>query len=308
MRVALATGTAVGLFAATMSSAGARPGISSGVIAFQNFNRISYDIYAVRPDGGGLRDLTRTAMVDEFEPTWSPDGKRIAFAAASAGDSTTQIFVMNRDGSGRHQLISSGIWQRSPAWSPDGRWIAFSRCELLAEGDCSSAQITVVGADGNGLRVVTKRASHWQVDGKPSWSPDGKHIVFTRTPSFGVNSVWVVGSDARGVRKIVDDDSPADHNPSWSRGGNLIAYATDAPGPEAIFIARADGSHRRKVIVDQIFDIGSQGGEITNPAFAAVGSRIAFTFHGEVWTMNTSGGSRRRVTRDGGDEADWTAS
>jgi dipeptidyl aminopeptidase/acylaminoacyl peptidase len=78
------------------------------------------DIYVVNGDGTGLRQLT-TGPAAEFDPSWSPDGRRIAYRVDS-GPAAADIFVMNADGSGQRR-IASGL---SPAWSPDGAMIAYA--------------------------------------------------------------------------------------------------------------------------------------------------------------------------------------
>jgi Tol biopolymer transport system component len=100
-------------------------------------------------DGSGLRRLTRNPAVDA-DPTWSPDGRRIAFESKRGGN--FDIYVMNADGSGQRRLTQSG---GDPAWSPDGRRIAFV-------GDSG---IYVMHADGSGLRSLTPNAG----DAFPGW-------------------------------------------------------------------------------------------------------------------------------------------
>ena len=307
-RVVLSLAAAAVALVAISSAAQAVPPGKPGLIAFDNFNvdGENYDIYVVNENGSGLRNMTRTPTQDESDPSWSPDGRRIAFATAEAGDSFTSIFVINSNGSGRRKLFRGGVWQRSPAWSPDGRRIAFSQCTDLVNGDCSHARIVVVGADGRGLRVVSRPSeTEWMVDEKPAWSPDGKSIAFTRTPSFAMNTIWTVGANGARQHKILDDQSAAEHSPSWSPDARLLAYATDYLGPDAIFVVRSDGRQRKRVVVQKPLSPEDAGGTAQNPAFAPSGSRIAVTFDGDIWTMNRSGGSRRRVTRDGGDNADW---
>ena len=292
----------VGLAAAAQAVPPGRPGL----IAFENFNGEDYDLYVVRASGGGLRNITRTPDSDEHEPSWSPDSRRIAFAAAEAGDLNTAIFVMNSNGTDRRKLVGGGYWQRSPAWSPDGQWIAFSQCTEFVDGDCSSARIVVVRPSGSGLRAVSRPSpTEWMVDGKPAWSPDGSSIAFTRTPSFAMNSVWVVSANGAGAHKVVDDGSEAEHSPSWSPDGELVVYATDFSGPDAIYVARPDGTRRRRIVFQKALSPEDPGGLATNPAFAPSGAKIVLTFNEDLYTMDASGRKRHRITRDGGDEADW---
>ena len=79
---------------------------------------------------------------------WSPDGQKVAFAAIVVLPDrlTSDIYVMNADGSGQRELTPDNAQENSPAWSPDGRRIAF-----LSSG------IRVVNADGSGLRRLTRK-------------------------------------------------------------------------------------------------------------------------------------------------------
>jgi WD40-like Beta Propeller Repeat len=117
------------------------------------------DIYVVNGDGTGLQQLT-TDPAQEFDPSWSPDGRQIAYRAQRP-PAASDIYVMNADGSGQ-QRIASGL---SPAWSPDGAWIAYSD-EL--------GTISLVRPDGSASRRVP---GTWQGE-YPSWSPDGSKLAF----------------------------------------------------------------------------------------------------------------------------------
>jgi len=116
---------------------------------------------------------TGTAGRDAF-PTWSPDGRRIAFATKSA-DGRWSVSTMATDGSNRRVLARGG----SPAWSPDGRLIAY-------RGRCG--RISLMTPDGR--RVLPAHAgrgacSEIGVAGAPVWSPDGRQIAMaTRSGTY----------------------------------------------------------------------------------------------------------------------------
>ena len=104
---------------------------------------------------------TLTTSGGDWDPAWSPDGTKIAFASDGAralnhGD----IFVVNSDGSGRTNLTNDPASDDLPAWSPDGTKIAF----VSTRGGAHS--IFVMNADGTGVTRLTNNAGY---DGEPAW-------------------------------------------------------------------------------------------------------------------------------------------
>ncbi len=82
------------------------------------------EIFLVDANGQQAKNLTNSRSENSY-PTWSPDGKQIAFA--SDRDGTVNLYVMNADGGNVRQLTKGGDGSRSPAWSPDGKKMAFGR-------------------------------------------------------------------------------------------------------------------------------------------------------------------------------------
>jgi len=124
------------------------------------------------------------------DPSWSPDGRRIAFARLNDHGG---IYVVNADLSGLRRLArtSSGSYA-APAWSPDGGKIAFG-----FDRDDNS-EVFVMKADGSGLRNLTRNPAS---DADPSWSLDGRKLAFV-SDRDGDLDVYVMNADGGGQRRL----------------------------------------------------------------------------------------------------------
>ncbi|WP_230972012.1 hypothetical protein [Burkholderia pseudomultivorans] len=162
------------------------------------------NLYRVRVDGTGLQRLTDHIAVDDAAVYSPTDPDVIAFVSSRRGDAgfgTTNIWTLNiRTGALRN--VTGAIRfdpdkphsYFRPSWSPDGKWLALSsdigtdwRGHNLPVGweRTQESSIYIIHPDGSGWRKVAGAPGF--ADGSPSWSPDGKHIVFYETP---VESTW----------------------------------------------------------------------------------------------------------------------
>jgi Tol biopolymer transport system component len=139
--------------------------------------RIAYEdggtIYSVNPDGSG-----RAALARGSEPTWSPDGSRIAFQRDDSSGAA-QVWTMDANGGDQREVTEGS----EPAWSPDGERLAYVGPHSAIGRD--SGAIWVVDGDGGNPTVVAAppcSGEHcfdlapWY--GSPAWSPDGREIAF----------------------------------------------------------------------------------------------------------------------------------
>lgn len=178
-------------------------------IAFVSRREGSLDIFAMRSDGTGTKRLTSTKEADSH-PSWSADGRRIAFARDA------DIYVMAPDGSDARRISDAEADEAEPAWSPDGDLIAYTR----REPGTTAWEIWVMEPDGSGQRQVTKQAAR---AGSPAWSPDGKRIVFSSNAEGDVYELFTIAPDGKGLRSVTPTSGDM-FEPAWSPDGSKIAY------------------------------------------------------------------------------------
>jgi Tol biopolymer transport system component len=112
----------------------------------------------------------RLYMRNGWTPSWSPDGKKLAFTVEHPRGRWT-VHTANADGTNDVRLTSPHIDSGSPAWSPDGKLIAFEQFTGVA----GRQQVFLMNADGSAIRQLTTDTA-WSCT-HPTWSPDGGRLV-----------------------------------------------------------------------------------------------------------------------------------
>jgi Tol biopolymer transport system component len=166
----------------------------------------------INADGSNRRTLTNAPGLD-IDPTWSPDGSKIAFL--STRDGNGEIYVMDADGSNEFNLSNNTAEDQHPAWSPDSSQIAF------ASARDGNWEIYVMDSDGsNPVRLTNDPADDRHV----LWSPDGLYIAFVsqRDPSDpaqmerGQNEyLYVINADGSNQIRLTDELG-IPRKPAWS--------------------------------------------------------------------------------------------
>ena len=229
----------------------------TGRIAFSMGGQTHEDIYVVNADGGGLFRLTDDPAAD-FDPSWSPDGRRIAYRHED--ERSGQIYVMNADGSGQQNLTRRRGLDYSPAWSPDGKRIAFGSVRN------GRATIWVMRTDGSRRKQLSRVYSEY-----PAWPPDGKKIAFDHISGSDWD-IWVMNADGSGARPLIAT-AASEQGPAWSQEGKTIAYESDRGSSSSaprIWLAGADGK-RRHLLTGQLGERPVwSGGDVLFTAFEIV--------------------------------------
>jgi Tol biopolymer transport system component len=287
---------------------------SAGQIVF-TVNREGWgEIWVMDEDGGRRRRLTKPAPRDtnasgNTTPRWAPSGREIVFVgtgeAKDEAADAQELYVMDADGTDVRQLTSNDDMDFGPSWSPDGKHIVFVRIRNFGEEDPESF-LYVTRADGSDVRLLYKPQTNRPTFlGEPSWSPDGRRIVFTRITyePEPVVALYLIGADGTGVLKFADKAGSA----QWSPDGASVAYVSDRDrfgrtcfhdchASTEIYVSRADGTNARRLTVSEADD-GS-------PTWSPDGKKIAFVsdqsdrqgHENEIYVIDAEGGEPRRIT------------
>lgn len=221
----------------------------------------NFEIWTMLADGTKQAQLTHLKGRALF-PDFSPNGKLVAFGGVEGTDPRTQVYVVDAT-AGDHLVAlttckdaAASCSNDYPAWSPDGKSIVFIHTDDYNGETPVNSQVWVMDADGGNQRAITTGAT--PKDQVPSWSPDGKFIVF----SSGVldsEGIWVMAADGSGVSQLSgclpSEPTPCaagdDFGPVWSPDGTLIAFlrafgavgANDRP----VYVMNADGTDQRRL-------------------------------------------------------------
>lgn len=174
------------------------------------------EIYVMNLDGSEQTALTDNPADNEV-PTWSADGRQLAFYSFREGNA--EIYSMNADGSQVRNLTFNPGNEFDPAWSPNGAQIAFT-----SDRD-GNREIYVMGSDGLGQVNLTQNSS---TDISATWSPDSTRIAFA-SDRDGNWEVYVMNADGSNLFRVTD--SPTfDGQPNWSRDGQWLLFVSDRDG------------------------------------------------------------------------------
>jgi TolB protein len=183
----------------------------SGILYAQGTGHGTDLIFASLEDSSESRRITAGRGTDNTSPSYSPDGRQIAFISGKSGQ--PQVYIMDADGSNVQLLTPYTVGKRSyrasPDWSPDGRAIAY-------EQQSGNFQIWMIDLRDRTPKQLTSEGENED----PSWAPDGRHIVFSSTRS-GDKQLWVLDTETGRSRQL-----------THSRGARLAAWSPILANPE----------------------------------------------------------------------------
>ena len=160
-----------------------------------------------------------------------------------------------------------------------------------------NGDVYVVHPDGTGLKAIADSPG-WETH--PSWSPDGRRIVYTLYPAGTENGMaatpWIMNADGSGKKQLTKEILGGDWA-TWSPDGKLIAFVKFLPkvyDGQAVYLIGADGTGLRRLTHQSIDAAHSEA----LPSWTVDG-RVLLVREGDVWVVNTDGSGLRRLTRNG---------
>ncbi len=183
-------------------------------------------VYALNLSNGREMDLT-PGFWGAGQPSWSPDGRRIAFVGSRTGQEGSDIYTMKTDGTGLKRLTDNESGAGEPQWSPDSSKIVFrtdrtGEVDPYCDPDRSSCdpltEIYVMDRDGSDqtrlthpvIKVGPGENSGEGPDSSPAFSPNGRKIVFARG-----GELWVMRADGAGQKDLTASEGDEGYSPSW---------------------------------------------------------------------------------------------
>ena len=327
--VALACLLVVGLLATPARSGPGR----NGLIAFSRQG----DVFTIRPDGTGLKQLTSSDTEDT--PLWSRDGSMLVVLRAlyTETDSRWTVITMRPDGSNRRRLRPRVLGSMLGAEiSPDGTRLVYADMDL--------SNTNTPGPYASAIRILDLRTGararltgYGTWNAAPSWSPDGTKLAFESSRD-GDAEIYVMGPDGSGLSQVTHNEQN-DFSPAWSPDGSKIAVQTTFPhesgGDErsAIGVVDTAGGDVATLTEGPTFDgrpLWSPDGErilfsrvsaTPGPAAQSLwvmasdgsdqsllaegdfgvwspdGTRVAFARDGDLFGLSATGGDEQRLTR-----------
>ena len=253
-------------------------------------------------------------------------GTKIAFVLKKG--QTSDIYIVNFDGTGLTQVTNFGTTTMSPRWSPDGQSLAFmsyrdgnpdlyvrrlrdystskissfrglnlpgawspdGRRLLMTLSRDGNEEIYVKDLGGGAPRRLTREFS---IDVSPTWSPDGRKIAFVSNRS-GSPQIYVMDQDGKGVRRLTSEGN-YNTSPAWSPKGNRIAYEGRKDGRFQILAVDENGGN--------FAALTTEGGQTESPSWSPDGRYVAFSQRiggkSRICVMNANGSNVRVVYESG---------
>ncbi len=192
-------------------------------------------IYIMDADGSNKKRLTKSSQGNsDRNPSWSPDGAKIAFDSNNM-DENWDVYVMDTDGGNMRNLTEHPARDGVPAWSPDGTKIAFVSDRNERWG------VYIMDADGRNPEQLTIGIPY-----ELTWAPDGGQIAFESTDENS-HQIYLADADRMAEARKISIGNGDYMDPCWSPDGTEIVFSFHEAGIWKIYVMNADGTNEREL-------------------------------------------------------------
>jgi TolB protein len=178
-----------------------------------------------------------TADVQNLLSQWSPDGTRLAFMSNREGGGNSEIYIVNRDGSGLRRLTNHPGADSTPTWSPTGQQLAFT------SDRSGSPQIYIVNLDGTGIQRIDCDSTWCD---RATWSRAPLNEIAYASRSGGGFDIRIFDFQTRTSHTITDGIG-SNESPAFSPNGRHLAFSSDRSGRQQVYTIARDGTGLRQI-------------------------------------------------------------
>jgi TolB protein len=255
-------------------------GLFNSKIAFVSTGNGNKEIHVCDFDGHAPAQVTRTRSIT-LSPAWSPDGTELAYTSYERGK--PDLFIVNINEKRANLLTAVKGTNITPAWVPGQKTLAAS---LSFEG---GQGIYLLTRDGKIRKRLTSKWSDWGIDVSPSFSSDGKSMIFVSKRS-GSPQIYMQHLDSGNVKRLTYQGK-YNTSPSWSPTGQKIAYSSLTASKFEICVL--------DLKTGAVEQLTHDAGDNEEPSWSPDGSMIAFSSTREgaarIYVMTASGTDQRRL-------------
>jgi Tol biopolymer transport system component len=212
-----------------------------------------FDLYVLDTQTGQVTQATHTPNVDEYNATFSPDGRWLIHDMIDFSGPTVSVgFGVTNLRTGHSRAVPIP-WTGNAVWSPDGDYIAF---------ETIWGSVQIIDVEHKAL-VYERSGANW-----PAWSPDGRHIAF-----YDLASGAITTSTLGGVETSLAGAGAIGCSPHWSPKGNLIVFVRDCAGTVLALVPVT----RRGAATGTAYDVTANDHFASVPHISPDGKAIVYT-------------------------------